>query len=40
VPLWADGERALLRQSVQPHRLDFATADPRQQRLGEEEGVR
>jgi redox-sensitive bicupin YhaK (pirin superfamily) len=32
--VWADGERALLRQSVQPHRLDFGSADPRQ-RLAE-----
>jgi hypothetical protein len=35
MPLWADGERTFLRQSVQPHRLEVGSLDPRQQ-LGED----
>jgi hypothetical protein len=34
LPLRADGERTFLRQSVQPHRLEVGSVDPRQQ-LGE-----
>jgi hypothetical protein len=30
VPLWADAERALLRQGMQPHWLEVGSADPRQ----------
>jgi hypothetical protein len=35
LPLWADGERTFLRQSVQLHRLEVGSVDPRQQ-LGED----
>jgi hypothetical protein len=35
LPLRADGERTFLRQSVQPHRLEVGSVDPRQQ-LGED----